>query len=225
MESLWIDSYLAAFLGGLATSVHCAGMCGPLTCGVICKARHGEEALYASILYHLSRFFSYGLLGGLVGWLGDWAYQHLYDHKSVIALFISAGAVFAGLYLLRNKVIPLRTFHKVCSSNKTQGPADALKKSLLLGLFTPFIPCGALYLLFSLLALTASPARAAGIAITFGLGTMPLLLVSQMMIWKFRQRIAPLSLTWIQRSLWTASFCLIIWRVTQYDTVNGFMCK
>jgi sulfite exporter TauE/SafE len=52
---------LAAVGAGLATSLHCIGMCGPLACAL--KVRPLE--------YHGSRLISYTITGGLAGAIGD----------------------------------------------------------------------------------------------------------------------------------------------------------
>src|SRR4051794_38939020 len=51
----------AALIAGLATSLHCTVMCGPLACAL--RVRPLE--------YHASRFLSYTLAGGLCGAVGQ----------------------------------------------------------------------------------------------------------------------------------------------------------
>ena len=46
---------LAALAAGLATSVHCTAMCGPLACAL--RVRPAE--------YHLGRLGSYTIVGGI----------------------------------------------------------------------------------------------------------------------------------------------------------------
>ena len=68
-----IDTSAAAFLAGIVTSVHCVGMCGPLSCSwAISKSgSQGESSfLQSTALYHGGRLVSYGLAGALAGALG-----------------------------------------------------------------------------------------------------------------------------------------------------------
>src|SRR3954453_5231366 len=52
---------MAAFVAGLATSVHCTAMCGPLACAMRVRP----------IEYHASRFVSYAIAGALCGAAGQ----------------------------------------------------------------------------------------------------------------------------------------------------------
>ena len=70
-------------VAGLATSLHCAGMCGLLTCG-LGIAGHGSQV--ASIgVYHFCRLVGYFVAGSLAGGLGQ---------------ILGVGSLFAGLYWL-----------------------------------------------------------------------------------------------------------------------------
>ena len=60
-----MTSLPAAFVAGAVTSIHCAGMCGPLSCALAnATARGRREALASTALYHAARAASYALLGG-----------------------------------------------------------------------------------------------------------------------------------------------------------------
>src|SRR5690606_506069 len=61
---------IGALLAGLATSLHCAGMCGPLACGVGALARSEGEGLAAASLYHTGRLTSYAAIGAICGAVG-----------------------------------------------------------------------------------------------------------------------------------------------------------
>ena len=61
---------VAALVAGLATSLHCAGMCGPIACGLGTLAKSEGERLTAASLYHGTRLVSYGIIGAVCGALG-----------------------------------------------------------------------------------------------------------------------------------------------------------
>ena len=66
-----IDTSAAAFLAGLVTSVHCVGMCGPLSCSWAVSAKPGaSNFLRDTGLYHAGRLVSYALVGALAGMIG-----------------------------------------------------------------------------------------------------------------------------------------------------------
>ena len=64
-----IDTSAAAFLAGIVTSVHCVGMCGPLSCSWAISPKSGGF-MRSTALYHGGRLVSYGLVGALAGMIG-----------------------------------------------------------------------------------------------------------------------------------------------------------
>ncbi len=63
MEFAAVNSPGAAFVAGLVTSLHCAGMCGPLACALMpARAGDADPHTVASV-YHLSRLAGYTALG------------------------------------------------------------------------------------------------------------------------------------------------------------------
>src|SRR5690606_13450757 len=65
MELASASTPAAALVAGLVTSLHCAGMCGPLACLVAPTrgAAAAGSAPTASVVYHVSRLAGYTLLG------------------------------------------------------------------------------------------------------------------------------------------------------------------
>jgi len=70
MELAGINSPAAALVAGLVTSLHCAGMCGPLACGLMPVRGERADASTVASVYHLARLAGYGVLGALAGGLG-----------------------------------------------------------------------------------------------------------------------------------------------------------
>src|SRR5688500_17209386 len=71
MELAAINSPLAAFVAGLITSLHCAGMCGPLACSLMPLRGDRSDPSTVSTVYHVSRLAGYGTLGAIAGGLGQ----------------------------------------------------------------------------------------------------------------------------------------------------------
>ena len=55
---------------GLAGSLHCVGMCGPLSLGLPMHEASRSRKIIALALYHLGRIVTYALLGLLFGLMG-----------------------------------------------------------------------------------------------------------------------------------------------------------
>ena len=98
LTSLFMDLTLAgAFATGLVTSVHCAGMCGPLACGLGSAARTEQARLAAICSYHTGRMTAYASIGAVCGALGKeplgWFFHSpavILPWLLVIALLMSA---------------------------------------------------------------------------------------------------------------------------------------
>ncbi len=70
MELAAINSPAAALVAGLVTSLHCAGMCGPLACTLMPVRGDRADAQTVTTVYHLSRLLAYSVLGAVAGGLG-----------------------------------------------------------------------------------------------------------------------------------------------------------
>ncbi|HRQ89606.1 MAG TPA: sulfite exporter TauE/SafE family protein, partial [Bacteroidia bacterium] len=84
---------LATFALGLATSIHCAGMCGPIACGVGTIARTEGERLVSTTLYHLCRLASYTVIGAICGGLGKQPLSWFFDSPAVLLPWALAAAL------------------------------------------------------------------------------------------------------------------------------------
>ncbi|MBK9511260.1 MAG: sulfite exporter TauE/SafE family protein [Cytophagaceae bacterium] len=63
--------FWAAFLLGLVGSLHCVGMCGPLTLLLPQTAYNSYKFIFGRLLYNGGRIITYSLLGASVGFFGE----------------------------------------------------------------------------------------------------------------------------------------------------------
>ncbi len=70
-----------------------------------------------------------------------------------------------------------------------------------MGLLTPFLPCGPLYLVFGAALLAGSAAKGAEFTLAFGLGTVPLLWLAQHQFHRIRAKLTPLTMGRVRRGL------------------------
>jgi sulfite exporter TauE/SafE len=82
-----------------------------------------------------------------------------------------------------------------------------------MGLLTPLLPCGPLYAMFALALLSGSAAKGAEFAITFGLGTVPLLWLAQWQMDRLRMQLSPRAINRVQRGLALATALVLAWRL------------
>ena len=192
----------AALVAGLATSFHCAGMCGPIACGLGTLAKSEGERLTAASLYHGSRLASYGIIGGICGALGQQPLKWFFNSPAVLLPWVMVGVLLIMALGLDKKVprpailnrFTARARFKACKLSAYGGAS-------LMGLLTPFLPCGPLYLVFGAALLAGSAAKGAEFTLAFGLGTVPLLWLAQHQFHRIRAKMTPLAMGRMRRGL------------------------
>jgi len=207
-----------ALVAGLATSLHCAGMCGPLACGVGALARTESERLAAASVYHAGRLAAYTTIGAMCGAVGREPLGWFFRSPAVLLPWALVGALLLLATGLEKK-IPRPAFVTRFTARmrfKAQR-MPALGGAWLTGLLTPFLPCGPLYAVFLALLASGSAARGAEVALAFGVGTVPLLWVAQQGFHRLRRRLAPTTLAKVQRGLALAAALVLAWRL--HDTL------
>lgn len=215
MESTTI---VGALTIGLVTSLHCAGMCGPIACGVGTMAKSEGERLIASSVYHITRLSAYTILGAFCGALGREPLSWFFDSPAVLlpwAIAIALLVVATGL----DKRIPRP---KILSSLTARARLkmrnfSAVGGAAAMGGITPFLPCGPLYAVLIALMASGSAARGAEAALAFGLGTIPLLWLAQSQFHRLRTKLSPRTLSRIQRGLALVTCLVLVWRL--HDTL------
>ena len=174
------------FLAGLAGSLHCIGMCGPILAAFSASfdrdARRSRALDFAA--YHAGRLWTYALLGLIAGALGRELHRGsaLVGWQRPLAIALSALVVLAGLTLLG--LIPTArptTVLDGCGLKRVRTSAwytailrgPGLGARLLLGAVMGFLPCALVYAALVLAASLGDPLRAAAGMLAFGLGTLP----------------------------------------------------
>ncbi|HEX5790695.1 MAG TPA: sulfite exporter TauE/SafE family protein, partial [Luteolibacter sp.] len=170
----------AALIAGLATSLHCAGMCGPIACGLTTLSRSEGERLGGACLYHGGRLLSYALIGTVCGALGQQPLQWFFDSPAVLLpWFMVALLLIMGLGLEKRLPKPAFIARLTARIRFGAGRMPVLGGAATMGLLTPLLPCGPLYLIFGAALLSGSAAKGAEFTLAFGLGTVPLLWIVQ----------------------------------------------
>ncbi len=185
----------AALIAGLATSIHCTAMCGPLACAM--RVRPAE--------YHATRLVSYMLAGALCGAIGQTIASFLQGSSARIVPWVFA-AVLIMLGFGLEKKIPQPRF-----------VANLLLRARLnrsLGWLTPLLPCGPLWLMLGAAALTGVWWSGALHMAAFALGTVPLPLLLQSQALNAQHRLSPRAARWMQQALALGSAGVLVWRAT-----------
>ncbi|MGF1530000.1 MAG: sulfite exporter TauE/SafE family protein [Puniceicoccaceae bacterium] len=202
LDTATITSTSAAFIAGAVTSIHCIGMCGPLACAFGGGAPHRDKQYALLATYHSTRILSYGVIGAIAGTIGT-APMAYFHHSLAGLLPWVLVLLFLALALGVEKRIPKPAFVSKLlfrirlKSQKYPPHASAA----VLGLATPAMPCGPLYLVFAVAMMTGSTIRGFEFLIAFALGTLPLLGAFHAGIMGARGRLSPLWMNRFQRTM------------------------
>lgn len=166
-----IDSnitYTMLFLTGFLTSIHCVSMCGAINLIAILN-QNSQNRFERPLKYNLGRLISYTILGGIAGLLGS--ILTINNIISGIIITLAGLAMFVmSLEMLGLFRIPRIKFltpkHK-----KSSNP-------FLIGLLNGLMPCGPLQAMQLYALSTSSMIKGALSMFLFGLGTMPLMLLT-----------------------------------------------
>ncbi|MGE0022300.1 MAG: sulfite exporter TauE/SafE family protein [Hyphomicrobium sp.] len=175
------------FTLGLASTLHCAGMCGCIASAVMLAGgpqppREGARVL---ALMHAGRIASYALAGAAVGALGAPAVAWL-DRELAFRIVQWAGAMalmWIGLSTA-GALPPLSALDRLLApvadlvarmAKPVQGRGRA---ALAAGLAWGLMPCAMVYGALFTAMLTGSAASGAAVMAAFGLGTLPGLIAS-----------------------------------------------
>ncbi len=208
-----IDSSTAAFLAGLATSLHCAGMCGPVAC-VFGGSRGPEtDAAVSRSVYHVARLSSYAVLGAVAGGVGRVPLAWLGHGAARWAPWLLVALLLAlALRLDRRLPKPValaRWSLALPGLARRLGPVGG---AALVGAATPVLPCAPLYLVIAMATFAGSALRGAEWMLAFGLGTVPLLWIAQAQMGWLRRHLGSAGLARLQFGLALAAALLVAWR-------------
>lgn len=174
---IWLPGSLltapALLIAGAAASVHCAAMCGALSAHQT-RAAAGKLPLPTALAWlHGGRVLGYGLFGVAAGIAGQTLLGHLPNPE--IGRLIQSGAslvlVAIGLRLLGKRP---RT-PGCCQGDSGRQPGAGPLALLLRGLAWAAVPCGLLYSVLLLSALSGNGLDGGLLAAAFALGGTPLL--------------------------------------------------
>jgi hypothetical protein len=214
MEFAAINSPATALVAGLITSLHCAGMCGPLACALMPARDDRSDPQTVSTIYHVTRLTGYMALGAVAGGLGRMPLTWMTGSALrwlpwVLVLYFAAMAFRWDRFLPKPAFLgrfSLRLSGWIRGRPRVQAAAA-------LGFATPLLPCGPLYFLLTLALLSGSALRGAEFMLAFGLGTVPLLWLAQSQSHWIRSRLNPLWLGRARLGLALAIALVISWRL------------
>ncbi len=174
-------TYLVPFLGGLAGSLHCVGMCGAFPLALASGGAGGNAR--RQVLYNLGRLNTLVFIGAVSGGLGQAlvAAAPFVLVERALAVFAGAVMVVIGAEVLG--VLPQVSGRAAALTRATVGRllagvihSGSPAAPLALGVFNAFLPCQLIYAFAASAAGTRSATAGMLTMLAFGLGTVPAML-------------------------------------------------
>lgn len=168
-----------AFIVGIFGSLHCIGMCGPITLALPGFKNNLPMVLSSRVLYNLGRTATYALMGAVIGLAG--AGLSLAGAQQWLS--IGSGIVLI-LIVLIPASIPSRVqllkpaYHFTGWLKSKFGlllKSDSVMSVFLIGILNGFLPCGLVYVALAGALATGSLIEGTLYMTFFGLGTVPLM--------------------------------------------------
>jgi sulfite exporter TauE/SafE len=218
-------SYTTAFIIGLLGGAHCIGMCGgimnALSFAIPEQQRRVRQAAPILAFYNLGRITSYTIAGAIAGLLGGYLQQtgsQVGPALRIVAgiLLIAMGLYLAGwwrglIYLEKLGGYLWKYLQPVGSRLM---PVTKSSQALILGLIWGWLPCGLVYSALTWSVTSANWSQSALIMFSFGLGTLPVMVLTgafahQVKVWIQKSSVRNIAaLLVIGFGIWTLSWTL-----------------
>lgn len=180
-----ITQFFLIFVSGVLGSAHCIGMCGGIAATMSLGTRSVTQAMLRQGCWSLGRTLTYVFLGVMAAAIGAKFLKSQGNAVWLQAMF----AIIAGVLLIiqglhaagwlswqvrRRSGLPCVT-RTVFSQFFKGGSSTGV---FIAGLLTGFLPCGLVYSFLALAASSGSVAKGVLIMLCFGLGTIPVMLLT-----------------------------------------------
>lgn len=168
------------FMMGLAGSVHCAGMCGPICISLTTSSASNLEKTISILIYHSGRVLSYIMLGILIFLIGQ---------QSGINQFQNTLSILTGIFILIflffqhfwNKIeswfSKIFFYKNVVRRLGMVMTKPGLMNRLFAGALNGLLPCGLVYIALLNSFRQQELLGSVFSVIAFGMGTLPMMLI------------------------------------------------
>ena len=179
--------FLLAMLAlGLASSVHCVGMCGGIVAAFsmnrVIPIRE-DRPVTRMAAFNAGRLVTYAALGSVAGLVGG-----VLEAQVTLYVVANVALILAGLHLVGFG--PLSRLEALAAPLwRRLNPLLSTRSGFLSGLLWGFLPCGLVYGALAAAAFAGSPAGSAAAMLAFGIGTLPFLVAGGLALARLRGRL------------------------------------
>lgn len=203
---------ISAFVIGLGASLHCVGMCSPLQITFLFKNENQSHTWRNWIIYQASRISVYAIYGIIFGWMGSSLKWFGIQQNITITLGIFTLIVLMVIKLLPQLETTLSNNHISSWLRKKISPyifTDSISSKMMAGLLNGILPCGMVYVALAGATAMQSPIEGSLFMISFGIGTVPLLLATSIMGTYIRSVIKNTAIKWYPYMIGLVAILLI----------------
>ncbi len=186
--------YAALFLVGLLGGGHCVGMCGGIVGALAAQGAGTPWRLH--LAYNAGRIFSYcvaGAIAGAIGGLGA-SFGAVAGAQWLLYVLANLMLIALGVYLMGFTAslsaverLGQALWRRLAPLGKRFLPARTVGQALPLGMVWGWLPCGLVYSALATALAAGSAERGALSMLTFGLGTLPNLLLAGVLLSRFKR--------------------------------------
>ncbi len=172
---------ISGFTLGAAGSLHCVGMCGPLSLALPVHQLTGIKKFFSLLFYQIGRIVTYSIIGLLFGLAGRRIYISGYQQSFSIIMGIVVLSL-ATLYFFRKRTIHLSFMNRfyVMVQNIIIRLIKSVNNSFsffLMGLANGLLPCGMVYIAIAATLSLSTVTESVSFMAMFGAGTLPAMML------------------------------------------------
>ena len=172
---------ISGFTLGAAGSLHCVGMCGPLSLALPVQHLSKTQKFFSLLLYQFGRIITYSVIGLLFGLAGRRIYISGYQQWFSIAMGIVVLSL-AALYFFRHKTVHIKFLNRFYFFIQQQisrllKSANGLLSFLLMGMANGLLPCGMVYVALAATLSFTEITQSVSFMAMFGAGTLPAMML------------------------------------------------
>ena len=172
---------LEGFLIGLAGSLHCIGMCGPIAL-LIPTSKNPLVKFFQIITYNFGRVLTYSVFGFFFGLLGKgFRIAEVAQYVSIITgttiIIIALATLFSNNKLANSANKLFSNLFSPIKKIFSKSLRNEKKNLLAIGILNGFLPCGLVYGALLLTINANSITESVLVMAAFGIGTIPLMML------------------------------------------------
>lgn len=173
--------FISALTLGLLGSFHCIGMCGAIALSLPVQHLEGWRKYVGIVLYNIGRVITYGVLGALLGSIGNTFSFFGWQQTLSVVLGVLL-VIVCILTITRKRFSQSSWIQKYWNSRLINLIAPLFKNKKLyspffIGLLNGLLPCGLVYMAIAGAIATHHTHLGALFMMSFGLGTLPAMLL------------------------------------------------